>query len=134
MRELIRSAAGNPQLRTFFVYALCGGMGVCTDMLLYTALVLGNVDYQIANAAGYASGTLVSFLLNRHFTFKVYDKVLRRLVLFFGTAAVGYALSAAMLWVFVERIGIHALPAKAATLVVVLVVQFSLNKAISFHA
>ncbi|KLD75828.1 GtrA family protein [Xanthomonas hyacinthi] len=129
-----RAALEDPRIRQFLLYAICGGTGVCLDLCLYTVLIWLDTNYQIANAAGYIAGTLASFTLNRHFTFQTYDRTLQRLGLFLGTALIGYLVSSALLWVLVSILGWGPLWAKLATLAVVLVLQFSLNRAITFRA
>ncbi len=132
--KIVDTLMRDPRVRQLVLYAVCGGTGVLTDLVLFTGLVHYGVNYQVANAAGYATGTLASFILNRHFTFQVYDKALRRLVLFFGTALIGYLVSSALLWILVSIQGYPPLPSKIATLVVVLALQFTLNRAITFRA
>lgn len=113
-------------------YCICGGSGVLADMGIYSALLLFDVNYQLANAAGYGGGTLLSFFLNRHFTFKTYDRTASRLATFFLVAMIGFACSWALLWCLVSLAGWHPLAAKVATLFVVLAIQFFLNKSITF--
>jgi len=124
----------NPKLVQFVRYALCGGLGVLLDVTLFWVITGLGVDYQIANVVGYASGTLLSFVLNRHFTFQKYDETFRRMGLFFGVAGVGYAVSAVTLWFLVEKLGILPILAKLVTLCLVLVIQFSLNRSITFRS
>jgi Predicted membrane protein len=121
------------RLRQFVLYAVCGGTGVLTDLLLYSLLVWAGVGYQWANAAGYAAGTLVSFALNRHFTFQTYDNTLHRLGLFLATAFTGYLVSSMLLWLLVSRLDVNVFAAKLLTLAVVLVLQFTLNRTITFR-
>ncbi|MCC5070431.1 GtrA family protein [Xanthomonas campestris] len=123
----------DPRLRQLFLYALCGGTGVLSDMAVYSLALLNGVGYQLANAAGYAVGTLISFVLNRHFTFQTYDRTLLRLLMFFGMAFIGYLSSSALLWLLVSTLKINPILAKVATLGFVLVLQFSLNRAITFR-
>ncbi len=132
--KTLRSALEDPRIRQFVLYAICGGTGVCLDLGLYILLIWLKTNYQIANAVGYIAGTLASFALNRHFTFQTYDRTLQRLGLFFGTALIGYLVSSALLWGLVSLLGWGPLWAKLATLAVVLVLQFSLNRAITFRA
>jgi len=132
--KILDVLTADPRVRQLLLYAICGGTGVLTDLVLFTVLVHYGVNYQVANAVGYASGTLASFVLNRHFTFQVYDKAFRRLAMFFGTALIGYIVSSAMLWLLVSMQGFPPLPSKMATLVVVLALQFTLNRAITFRA
>lgn len=123
-----------PGLRRFVLYALCGGSGVALDFATYSTLVWLGLYYQGANAVGYASGTVLSFILNRRFTFGVRDAPWRRFAMFVGVAFVGYGLSSATLWLLVSRLHVPPIPAKAATLALVLVVQFSLNSIVTFAA
>lgn len=113
-------------------YAFFGGMGVLSDLGLYTILIYLSVNYQLANAAGYATGTMISFLLNRHYTFKVKDKVLKRLATFFGVAFIGYVSSAILLYVLVSVLNLDEFLSKLITLFFVLAIQFTLNKKITF--
>ena len=117
----------------FFLYCLCGGCGVTTDYALYfIALKLG-IGYQVANALGYVSGTLVSFFLNRKFTFGIHDKVAQRLALFMGMAGIGFAVSAFMLWLMVGIGHFDPRISKLFTLPVVVLLQFTLNRLITFR-
>ncbi len=102
-------------------------------MAVYSLALFNGVGYQLANAAGYAVGTLISFVLNRHFTFQTYDRTLLRLLMFFGMAFIGYLSSSALLWLLVSTLKINPILAKVATLGFVLVLQFSLNRAITFR-
>jgi putative flippase GtrA len=112
---------------------VCGGSGVTLDFLAFSGLVYLGVWYQLANIVGYAAGTLLSFFLNRAITFGVYDAPVRRFLSFAGVAVVGYVISSAVLWLLVERLGIHPMVAKIMTLFVVLATQFSLNTLITFR-
>jgi putative flippase GtrA len=118
----------------FFLYCLCGGMGVSTDYAVFYATVTAGMPYQGANALGYVAGTFMSFALNRVFTFGMRDQVLQRLGRFLGVAAVGYLASALMLLVLVQWLMVDARIAKLLTLPLVVVLQFSLNKRITFKA
>ena len=117
----------------FFLYCICGGAGVLCDFLLYYCVLNLGISYQIANIMGYITGTLVSFLLNRHITFNVRDKMARRLMLFLSVAGIGFFVSAALLWILVSMLSIDACYAKLLTLPVVVTLQFSLNRWITFR-
>lgn len=116
----------------FLLYCLCGGIGVTSDYLVYYAAITFGLWYQAANVLGYLTGTLVSFFLNRKITFAVLDQLARRLAIFLGVAFVGFLASALLLWLLVDFMSIDAKIAKALTLPVVVVLQFSLNRRITF--
>jgi putative flippase GtrA len=117
----------------FLLYCMFGGIGVLSDYLIFYVFFTIGSEYQVANATGYLAGTLVSFTLNRKITFGVSDQVIRRLFLFLSVATVGYFISALLLWYFVEELMIDARYAKLLTLPVVVVLQFSLNRQITFR-
>ena len=121
-----------PGLRQFLTYAFCGAMGVAMDFGVYTLLVHAGVFYQIANVISYACGTLLSFALNRAITFRVMDAPLRRLATFFAVAAAGYVLSSLSLYAMVEWRHADKLIAKAISIVVVVLMQYTLNARVTF--
>jgi putative flippase GtrA len=115
------------------LYCICGGLGVGSHYVVYLLLLNAGVDVQAANAAGYMAGTLVSFVLNRRITFGVKNKVVRRLVIFLGVAAVGYVASAALLWLLVHPLHMDKRIALVVTLPVGVLIQFTLNRRITFN-
>jgi len=117
----------------FLLYCLCGGIGVSTDYSIYFVALKVGIWYQAANVFGYVSGTVVSFFLNRKITFGVRDKLAHRLALFLGIAAIGFSASALMLWLLVAFGSVDAKIAKLFTLPVVVILQFSLNRRITFR-
>ncbi len=146
----------------FLLYCLCGGIGVSTDYLIYYSALTFGLWYQAANILGYLSGTLISFFLNRKITFGVHDNMGRRLVTFLGVGVVGFLVSALMLWIMIDVMSISAEISKLVTLIsklvavpnyilenlgsnkadakiaklltlpVVVIIQFSMNRRITF--
>ena len=128
MKNLLR------QNRQFLLYCVIGFSGVGLDFGIYSLLVkTGTLNYQAANAVGYASGTLLSFFLNAKFNFRVTDKIALRLLSFFGVALLGYLASAATLQLLIGHFAFNKYLSKAATLFVVVLLQFNLNRLISFR-
>lgn len=122
------------QKRQFLFYCVIGASGVALDFGIYSLLVkLKLLDYQAANAVGYASGTLLSFFLNAKFNFRVADKIPLRLASFFGIAFLGWLVSAGLLHLFVGRFGFDKYLSKLATLVIVVLLQYNLNRRLSFR-
>ena len=120
--------------KQFLLYCVIGFSGVTLDFCIYSLLIKNAwLDYQAANAAGYASGTLLSFILNAKFNFRVTDKIALRMVSFFGVALLGYLASAALLHLLIGRLGFDKYLAKAGTLAVVVVLQYNLNRLLSFR-
>ena len=123
-----------PRNRRFILYCVIGAGGVTLDFLVYALLLKTAVlGYQAANAAGYSSGTLLSFFLNAHYNFKTRDWVALRLVSFGTVALLGWAASAGTLYLLVARLGLDKYLSKLVTLAVVVVLQYNLNRLISFR-
>ena len=75
----------------------------------------------------------VSFGLNARFNFRVTDRLRLRLVCFFGVALLGWAVSAACCMLLIGDIGCNKYLSKLATLVVIVVLQYNLNRRLSFR-
>lgn len=122
------------QNRQFLLYCVIGASGATLDFGTYSLLLKTRLlDYQAANAIGYASGTLLSFILNARFNFRVTDRIVQRLVCFFGVALLGWTISAGLLHLLIGDCGFNEYLSKLATLVVVMLVQYNLNRWLSFR-
>lgn len=122
------------QKKQFLLYCVIGASGVTLDFGIYSLLVKTQLlDYQAANAIGYASGTLLSFVLNARFNFRVTDRIVLRLLAFFSVAFLGWLASAGLLHLLVGRLGFDKYLSKLATLVVVVLLQYNLNRLLSFR-
>jgi len=120
--------------RRFFYYCVIGACGATLDFSIYSAIVKwGGVNYQIANAIGYASGTALSFILNARFNFKTSDWLAVRLILFFGVATLGWAASAGILHLAIAQMGWNKYLAKLATIFISALLQYNLNRMLSFR-
>lgn len=122
------------QNRQFLLYCVIGMSGTILDFGIYSFLIRSRLlEYQAANAIGYASGTALSFILNARFNFRVTDRIARRLVCFFGVALIGWTISAALLHLFIGSYSFNKYLSKIGALVVVMLVQYNLNRWFSFR-
>jgi putative flippase GtrA len=120
--------------RQFIAYCLIGASGATLDFLVYSLLLRETrLHYEVANAVGYASGTVLSFFLNAHFNFKTRNWLAMRFVLFCGVAFLGWAISAGILYATVDWLMWNKYLAKLATIAVVVLLQYNLNRLISFR-
>ena len=122
------------QNRQFLLYCVIGLSGTMLDFTIFSLLYRTKLlDYQGANAIGYASGTLLSFILNARFNFRVTDRIARRLAYFFGVALLGWTISAGLLYLLIGDWRLNPYGSKMGTLVVVMLVQYNLNRWLSFR-
>ena len=122
------------QKKQFLLHCVIGASGVTLDFGIYSLLVKTRLlDYQAANAVGYSSGTLLSFILNARFNFRVTDKIHLRLTSFFSIAFLGWLVSAGLLHLLIGRFNFDKYLSKFATLIVVVLLQYNLNRLLSFR-
>lgn len=120
--------------RQLIVYCIIGCTGATFDFLVYAILTNAmGMHYQIANFLSVSFGIINNFFWNCYFNFKTKDKILKRLASFYSVGMFGWALSAGCLWLFIEVAGLNGLIAKLGTIFFVTVVQFCLNKFITFR-
>jgi putative flippase GtrA len=122
------------QNRRFLTYCVIGMSGTVLDFTVFRELVKARLfEYQAANAISYASGTLLSFILNARFNFRVRDRIPLRMICFFGVAFLGWSVSAWLLHEMIGVLGYNQYFAKLATLGVVVILQYGLNSRLSFR-
>jgi len=132
MKTLIMSLFN--RYRELIVYCMIGCTGAALDFVIYAILTgSAGLHYQLANFLSVSFGIVNNFFLNRHFNFKVKDRTLSRLLSFYAVGMFGWALSAGCLWLFIECMGLNSLIAKLGTIFFVTIVQFCLNKFITFR-
>lgn len=120
--------------RELVVYCIIGCTGAGLDFVIYIAFTsLLGIHYQLANFLSVTFGIVNNFFLNAYFNFKTRDRMLVRFVSFYSVGMFGWALSAGCLWLFIECLGVNAILAKLGTIVLVTIVQFCLNKFITFR-
>ena len=121
--------------RQFIIYCLIGATGAGLDFCTYAALlkVWGADHYQLANAAGYGVGIIVSFTANAWLNFGTRDRLAVRFLAFCGAALLGWSVAAALLAVFIGKLGWNVYLAKFLTLFGVLLVQYNLNRWLAFR-
>ena len=129
----------HPSLRHLFqrhrqlcLYTLIGGSAVVVDMGLFWLLQeLGHFSIMVNNAVSITVSVIYSFSLNAHFNFRKTDALLRRFAAFAVVCFLGYLLSTALIYLFVS-FQIQSVIAKALTLPLVFMLQYLLNRRITF--
>lgn len=117
----------------FLKYCMIGVSGVVVDFLLYCLMVqVLRWDYQLANFVSASAGIANNYWWNRKWTFESKDYPWTRFLRFYTVGLVGLALSAVLLYLLIEQASFDAVSAKVITLMVVVFLQYYLNKRYSF--
>ncbi|MCX4764554.1 GtrA family protein [Streptomyces sp. NBC_01275] len=120
-------------VRQLVRYTLIGGSGVALDLAVF--LLLHNVagmDEQLANVISTTLAITNNFVLNARFTFERRDRIVVRFLRFYAVGLTGIALTNLLFLAFTDGLGIDANLVKAASLPLVLALQFVLNRKWSF--
>ena len=81
----------------FFLYCLSGAAAFSVDYATFLAVYMALQRPYVANALGVCSGIIVSFTLNRRYTFQQRDAVVGRAAKFVAVALFGLALSSTVI-------------------------------------
>lgn len=121
------------RFRNLILYGFIGGFCAALDFGIYTGLCYWDImPYLWANIISIHIGIFTSFVLNRSFNFKVKDKVTTRFLSFYTVGLVGLGISELMLYLMVTKSGWNEIACKLISIVVVALIQFVLNKYITF--
>lgn len=121
--------------RKFFIYTVIGMSGVLLDLLIFFVLFnLIHLEKNLANAISTSAGITNNFIWNVFLNFKVKDKLFLRFITFYCVGLTGIVITSVMFWIGVDNWHINANVVKFASIFVVLVWQFNLNKLLSFRS
>ncbi|MGW3285434.1 GtrA family protein [Streptomyces sp. NPDC001002] len=128
--------AENPRsqtVRQLVRYTVIGGSGVVIDFVVFLLLHnLAGMDEQLANALSTTLGIANNFVLNALFTFERRDRLVVRFLRFYAVGLTGIVFTNLLFLAFTDGLGINANVVKAASLPLVLALQFVLNRKWSF--
>lgn len=118
--------------RQLVLYAIFGGAGAATDLIVYLSLVGTGTRPVVANVFSVCCGISVSFLLNSRFNFRKTDRTTLRLVRFFSVGLSGLAVSTLLLAVLTHQFDVAPQLAKVVTIPPVVALQFLANRGWTF--
>ena len=121
------------KFRELILYGIIGCISSGLDFTIFTLLTKLGLYYVIANICSVLVGIITSFILNRKYNFKVKDKTIRRFTIFLTVGLMGLVLSTVILWLLYTRMGMNELTSKLISIAGVVIVQFLLNKYITFR-
>lgn len=119
--------------RNIVLYFIIGVSAAMIDYALF--LVCFNVLHissVFSTAISISFATVYGFFLNAKYNFKTEDRILFRFISYSIVSGVGMLFSMTFLYIFNMRIGYDGNIMKLLSLPLIFVIQYSLNKAISF--
>lgn len=117
----------------FINYCLIGLLGVTIDFFIFWVLYRKfNIYYQFANIISVSCGLTNNYFLNAFLNFKVTEKLLVRYFKFFSIGLIGLSIGSFFLYL-ATFFHFPILWAKGFIIVFLALLQFSLNKLITFR-
>lgn len=119
--------------KQFFIYAFIGASGALLDYLAFLVMMqFLPIHYLVINFISTTMGIANNFFLNARFNFKIRDNMLRRFVSFYAIGMLGLVVASGMLYGLIDLLAFPPAIAKLLSIVVIVLLQYQLNKRISF--
>lgn len=118
--------------RNLLLYGIIGASGALIDLILYIILFKLGIPPAIATFISVSFGIANNFFLNSKYNFQVTDHIFHRFINFYLTGVFGALLSALLIYSFVSGLNLDPILAKLLTIVPVVVLQFLINKKVTF--
>ena len=122
-----------PILKEGFLYGIIGLTTSTIDSLTFFGLRTIGINLFLANFIGINVGITLSFLLNTFLNFKQTDHLIKKAVSFFSVGYIGLCISMLIMWLFVEQLKWNEIWVKIASIIIVAIIQFILNKLITYR-
>ena len=110
-------------LKQLIGFVIAGGIATIINYSLFSVLLISGVHYLVSSAVGYASGIIISFLINRRYVFKSSgdsrSQLVRYTVIYLGAMFVQLGLLEALV-----RSGLDPFLANALAIIIVVVLNF----------
>lgn len=122
------------KLKQFIVFGLVGSLNTIAGLaVIYLCSEIMHMHYVLANAAGYALGLTIGFIMHRKVTFRGADKAPagKQIGPFLGVFAVGYIIQLGVL-IMLHKSGMTDFLSQVIALGVYVVVSFIGHKYLTF--
>lgn len=122
------------RFRNLILYGIIGCCSSSLDFIVYTFLVaMTDMYYWVANSISVLIGIMTSFILNRKYNFRVTDKTMKRFFFFMAVGLAGMLMSNIILFVCIDLLFMNELISKLCSICLVVILQFVLNKLVTFR-
>lgn len=116
-------------IRYFFIGISAAGLDLVIYFVLFNYI---NWNALVSTTISVSVATIYAFVLNAVYNFRVKGKVILRLLSYSFVSGVGLLISVALLYVFTDVYGYDGNLVKVLSLPVIFLVQYLLNKNITF--
>lgn len=114
-------------------YVLIGILGLVVDFGVYTILTYFKMNVEIANIISSTCGIINNFFWNSYTNFKVHDRLILRFISYFLVGQITTIFTTISLFIFATKMGFPHLIVKIIATFVATLIQFIINKIITFR-
>lgn len=129
MNKLLHSASFIQLVK----YVLIGVLGLIVDFGVYTILTHFKINVEIANTISSTCGIINNFFWNSYANFKVHDRLILRFISYFLVGQITTIFTTISLFIFATKMGLPHLIVKIIATFVATLIQFIINKIITFR-
>lgn len=131
--EKIKTAIYSEDFVQLVKYVLIGVLGLVVDFGIYTILTHFKMNVEIANIISSTCGIINNFLWNSYTNFKVHDRMILRFISYFIVGQITTVFTTVSLFIFVTKLGYPHLIVKIVATFVANLIQFVINKVVTFR-
>ena len=114
-------------------YVLIGILGLVVDFGTYWILTAININVEIANMISSTCGIINNFFCNSYTNFKVHNRMFLRFISYFLVGQITIVFTTISLFIFATKLGFPHLIVKVIATIVATLLQFVLNKFVTFR-
>jgi gtrA family integral membrane protein len=112
----------------FIKFAIVGFGNLFVSLITYYILIYFSINYQIANIGGFITGSLNGYIWNKIWVFKNSKRNMASVLKFYLTYLSTWLLSALLLYIWVEKLGISDKIAPVINVFITTPINYLLNK------
>ncbi|MDR2879052.1 MAG: GtrA family protein [Fusobacteriales bacterium] len=116
----------------FIKFVIVGVSNLCISLITYYILIFFSINYQIANVAGFITGSLNGYFWNKNWVFQNKSESKANIVKFYLVYLSTWGLSAILLYMWIELLGISGIIAPILNVFITTPINYILNKKWAF--
>lgn len=130
---MIKTAWRKFQNNQFNRFLFVGALNTAVGYLVFSLLIFFNFHYFLALTFSSIVGTMHSYVWNKYYTFKHYEKCIKEMLRFISVYVVIYILNLFLLYIFVDIFAFNPIIVQAIVIVCVTICSFLGHKFWSFR-
>ena len=112
----------------FIKFIIVGVSNLCISLITYYILIFFSINYQIANVAGFITGSLNGYFWNKNWVFNSKSGSISFIVKFYIVYLTSWLISAVMLYFWIEILHFSDLIAPILNLFITTPINYLMNK------